>query len=144
MLQATGGARCWPVRLDFSLRLLCISLFTVIRFSITVASDSMACSGLRGWDNSCVRHDHQRRSLHLSTQLSRVRCSTQLHVFCVHLGVVSPLMAACRDVAEVSAVAFYRYGANLVSGHANGVVVSRDICQNVEVRTALFSWPVLR
>ena len=119
-------------------------LIAVIPLSITAASVSLACSGLRGWDNSCVRHDHQRRSLHLPTRLSRVRYSLQFNVLCVHLDIAAPLMAACRDVAEVSAVAFYRYGSSLVSGHANGVVVSRDICQNVEVRTAPFSWPVLR
>ena len=73
-----------------------------------------------------------------------MRYSLQFNVLCVHLDIAAPLMAACRDVAEVSAVAFYRYGSSLVSGHANGVVVSRDICQNVEVRTAPFSWPVLR
>lgn len=42
----------------------------------------------------------------------------------------------CRDIAEVTAVAFYRYGSCLVTGHANGLVITRDICQNVEVRHA--------
>lgn len=45
-----------------------------------------------------------------------------------------PCHGVCRDIAEVSAVAFYRYGSSLVTGHANGVVVTRDICQNIEVR----------